>query len=47
MEIGIRYEKKLGWMKNLLTNTREDLRETVAAIYGLVVACLNKVLNDS
>ena len=37
-----RYEKKLGWLKNLLNNTKEDLRETVAAIYGLVAAYLNK-----
>jgi len=42
MEMAHRYEKKLGWLKNLLNNTKEDLRETVAAIYGLVAAYLNK-----
>ena len=32
----------MDWFKFLLNNTREDLRETVATIYGLVAAVLNK-----
>ena len=32
----------MDWFKFLLNNTREDLRETVAIIYGLVAAILNK-----
>jgi len=41
-EIAPRYEKKMDWFKFLLNNTREELRETVATIYGLVAAILNK-----
>lgn len=42
VEIAPMYEKKMDWFKFLLNNTREDLRETVAIIYGLVAAILNK-----
>jgi hypothetical protein len=35
-----RYEKKLDWLRNLLANTKEELRETVALLYGLVAAGL-------
>jgi len=41
-EVAPMYEKKMDWFKFLLNNTREDLRETVATIYGLVAAVLNK-----
>ena len=36
-----RYEKKLDWLRGLLSNTKEELRETVAALYGLVAAGLD------
>merc|ERR1719483_652930 len=41
-EIAPMYEKKMDWFKFLLNNTKEELRETVAIIYGLVAAILNK-----
>ena len=40
-DIAKRFEKKMEWFKFLLNNTREDFRETIAAIYGLVSAVLN------
>ena len=36
-----RYEKKLDWLRGLLSNTKEELRETVAVLYGLVAAGLD------
>ena len=32
------YGARIGWLKGLLDNTREGVRETVAHLYGLVVA---------
>jgi hypothetical protein len=37
-----RYEKKLDWLRGLLANTKEELRETVALLYGLVTAGLDQ-----
>lgn len=33
-----RYETELPWLKNLLTSTKEDIRELAAKIYGVVAA---------
>ena len=41
-EVAPMYEKKIDWFKFLLNNTRKGLRETVATIYRLVAAILNK-----
>jgi hypothetical protein len=38
----VRYEKKLDWLRGLLANTKEELRETVALLYGLVTAGLDQ-----
>ena len=35
-EVTPRYEKKLDWLRGLLGNIKEELRETVAAVLGLV-----------
>ena len=35
-----RYEKKLDWLRGLLANTKEELRETVSLLYGLVASGL-------
>ena len=32
------YGARISWLKGLLDNTREEVRETVAHLYGLVVA---------
>ena len=32
----------MDWLRGLLSNTREELRETVASIYGLVAGNLDK-----
>ena len=37
----LRYEKKLDWLRQLLSNTKEDIREALAHVYGLVAASLN------
>ena len=36
-----RFVKKMDWFKFLLDNTREEFREAIAAIYGLVSALLS------
>lgn len=40
VEIAKMFVKKMEWFKFLLNNTREDFRETIASIYGLVSAVL-------
>jgi len=37
-----RYVDKLDWLKNLLNNTKEDLRETLANVFGLIASTLDK-----
>ena len=32
------FKKKLGWIKGMLNNTREDIRELVAQLYSIVAA---------
>jgi len=41
LELAPRYEKKLDWLRNLLSHVKEELRETVATTYGLVTAGLS------
>jgi len=41
-ELAARYTSKLDWLRGLLSNTREELRETLATVFGLVAAALNK-----
>ncbi len=36
------YYRRIGWLKGLLDNTREDIRETVAHLYGIVVGQVDK-----
>ena len=38
----IRYMTKLDWLRGLLSNTKEELRETVAIVFGQVASALNK-----
>ena len=40
-EVARRFVKKMDWFKFLLDNTREEFREAIAAIYGLVSALLS------
>ena len=37
-----RFQKKLGWIKGMLNNTREDIRELVAQIYSIVASACPK-----
>ena len=41
-DIGKKFAKKMDWFKYLLDNTREEFRETIAAVYGLVSAALSE-----
>merc|ERR1719341_3095950 len=41
-ELASRYTSKLDWLRGLLSNTREELRETLATVFGLVASALNK-----
>ena len=41
-DIGKKFAKKMDWFKYLLDNTREEFRETIAAVYGLVSASLSE-----
>ena len=34
------FSGKLGWIRNLMSNTREDMRECVAQLFGIVVSQL-------
>ena len=36
------FRKKLGWIKGMLNNTKEDIRELVAQLYSIVVAANEK-----
>ena len=45
------FKKKLGWIKGMLNNTREDIRELVAQLYSIVAATceqdeFERVIND-
>jgi len=41
-QLTVRYEKKLDWLRGLLSNTKEEFRETLANVLGLLAASLNK-----
>ena len=41
-ELAPRYTVKLDWLRNLLGNTKEELRETIAVTLGIVTSTLGK-----
>ena len=41
-EVTPRYERKLDWLRGLLGNIKEELRETVAAVVGLVTGPMER-----